>query len=822
MRFGRALPFALLVVLLASPVLPVAQGAPPRAHDTAQATGTAEVSDLALDPTGTFAVAVEHQPATSTLPTSCPLGLCGGTPVSNPPAPIVWACDFGASSQGCRSVSHSKTTSVASTQQAVSVTSYQSAQGLAQVYAIAGPGDLISYYSASSATPNWEVSLSGSLQNPSAERPAATNVSIAPDGQHVLVGTTTTGSAGGLLLYYDAFGTQRWAFALVDAAQNPTHATSLAWSRNGAVVAIGTTSGLEILQPSETSPSSSDNFHPFNTTPVNEVAISAGGDVIAAATQGYTYYVRVDPATRDVVRPVYSRQALNGADVGAVAMSLDGERFASASGSRISFFHATHNSAIAQFDGEYDAGVPVTDLSYDGTGRLLVAAAGANVLGFSPDRTTPIWTLDAAAAGVGTPVRRVKVADAWYNGVYHPVEDAARVVVAGRTNVAAFDVVESATAALLAPSGTAIAPNVAIPLQLNVRNTGSLTDNFSFVVQPPLTTGTAPWIVSGASPVRLAPDESASVWFNLTAPPGQTPGTYPVSIEVHAAGFTGRGACANPADALVCPTLNLTLARSVVLTVGGSDEKRLLKQGAEDTVKISVTNSGNALGIVNLTATQTLTRGSQWPLDFKPARQLQIAPGQTVNVDVVYSAPNDAVSGDRNLVTVYAKEGEVTAMKNFTAFVDAVFGSELNATNSSLQLLPGEERTLTLNVHNTGNTEDLYNLTYSIAPASANNTDWRVVLAKPQVSVPIGQIRPVALIIKPLVAQPRDATLTLTATSTGDPAGSQSSFVIALSAKPVVTSPTSKGNFLPAPSPLMVLGLVAVAALARRLGGRRE
>jgi uncharacterized membrane protein len=785
-----------------------------------------EVSDLALDPAGQVALAVESVPAASGsgIPsgTCIPGVTCQSTPGQLSSQPSVYVCDFGQSNQGCRTASHQFSPSSGSTSmtQSVSGTAYTTAGGLQSAFAVAGPGDLVSYWVSTESAAHWEHNL-GSVTS----QVTALNASIAPNGQHALF-ASRSGTSTGMLTMYSGAGDLKWNYALVNSAQSATYATSLAWARDGGLVAIGTPGGVDVLVPSDDAPATSDDLHPYNTSPVNEVALSAAGDVVAAATNGYTYYMRVDPVSHDIVRPVFSRQTPGQAAVVAVALSQDGERFASASGTRVSFFHALHNSLIAQFDGDYDAGAPVTDLSYDGSGRLLVAAAGNSVLGFSPGRLDPVWTIDAVATGLGVPVHSVRVADAWYDGVYHPTQDATRVVVAGRTNVAAFDVGESAAATLLAPAGSAIVPGAPLSLQLTVRNAGSLTDNFSFVVQQPLSSTTSPWTVNSVPPMRLDPDQTGVANLTVTAPLGQAPGAYPIVIEVHAANANANVkpvSCGGvSSDTVACPSINLTLARTIALSVGGPDEKRLLKQGAEDDIPLAITNNGNAEGIVNLSVTQTLTRGSSWPQSFRPGNQIHVPAGATVNVDLVVTAPKDAVSGDRNVLTVYAKEGEsAVASKSFTAYVDALFGSELNATNSSLQLYPGEERALVLNVHNTGNTEDVYNLSYSIAPSVANNTDWRVVLSVQQVSVPIGQIRPVAFTVKNLATQSRDATITLTATSTGDPAGAQSSFVIALSAKPAVTTPSAKGNFLPGPSPLLVVGMVALAAVARRLGGRR-
>src|SRR5581483_750421 len=193
---------------------------------------------------------------------------------------------------------------------------------------------------------------------------------------------------------------EKWSLDLTDSQGAPTHATDVAWARGGALVVLGTPSGIETFVPGDLRPTS-DAMHLFDTSSaVNRVAVSATGTSVAAATNGYTFFAPVDPATNKVVVPAYSFN--NQGNVQALAMTQDGERFASASGSRIYFFHASHDSHIAIPDG-----------SYDGTGRLLVAAAGGNVLGFSPGVAAPVWTLDAVAAGLDAPLVRARVSDGW-------------------------------------------------------------------------------------------------------------------------------------------------------------------------------------------------------------------------------------------------------------------------------------------------------------------------------------------------------------------------------------------------------------------------
>ena len=55
--------------------------------------------------------------------------------------------------------------------------------------------------------------------------------------------------------------------------------------------------------------------------------------------------------------------------------------------------------------------------------------------------------------------------------------------------------------------------------------------------------------------------------------------------------------------------------------------------------------------------------------------------------------------------------------------VDPHFGSDLRSLNSSFEFLPGELKQIPVTIQNTGNTEDTYNITVTLSPATYQN-DW--------------------------------------------------------------------------------------------------
>src|SRR5581483_6868339 len=218
MRAGRLF----VLALLASVAMPSGLASAPVNHDAAQSMDAQEVVDLAADPTGRFAVSVVAVAATSGLPT-CPLGLTCSPGASHKD---VYACDFGASSQGCVSVSHPTSAHAGATSnaQAVDAVSFGVTGGLSTYYAIAGPGDLMSLWSSSGATPLFEKYA------PDSNTMNMLAVALSPDGSRVFFAGNATGASAGTLYQYDSSGNKVWGFGLLDGQDSPTHATSMAFA----------------------------------------------------------------------------------------------------------------------------------------------------------------------------------------------------------------------------------------------------------------------------------------------------------------------------------------------------------------------------------------------------------------------------------------------------------------------------------------------------------------------------------------------------------------------------------------------------------------
>lgn len=797
---GRLPRIAVLLLLLA----PSAMAATPASNlDAAVSAGGQEITDLSIDATGQFAAGVVAFDAAKSATGGLPLG---GVPTTTT-RKDVYPCDFGPverprSGSGCRGLNHNgAVTGAPNAAQSVAMTSYTVSGGRTAKYAIAGPGAWVSRWSVTADQADWEKQLEATNMQ-------VVNVTITANGARVIDAIAPpTGAAGSRVEFREGSnGTVMWFVDLTDAAGNAVRPTSLAVSRTGSVLAIGTTNGVLLVNPDLAGAPSGTLGGIPQAGNVQTVAVSADGNLVVAAGSNGVFLATI---RRDGAKvSVESASVFNrgfGEPAQDVAFALDGSRFAVAAGSKIHFFRRLDTASIAEPVGDaFDAGARVADLAYDARGQLLVAVAGSNVYGFGPAKNAPVWTFDATTTGFGGvdgPLRRVGLSD-----------DGMRIIVAGRTEIMAYSSVVAATATLAAsaPGVTTVAPASTLPLTLTVRNAGSVPDNYTFVVVPPLG-----WPAASAEGLQLDPDATGTARFNVSAPAGQAPGTYAVEVRVRSA---AQAALAGRNDVYVAgPAFNLTVPRSVILTVEAPDERLRLRQGEEQTIPLTLRNQGNAEGLVNLSALQNLTRGASWDVRFQP-EQVRVPAGGSASASMILTAPSDAGSGDRNIVTIRALEGEIVSTDRVTAYVDPQFGAELRASNTSLEFAGGQTRSVSITVMNTGNTEDTFNLTMALTPPGVAN-DWGVTNDTAQVTIARGQSKTVTLTVKARVASPREAQITVKAISQVSPEGRESApLLLNLIPKPTTTTPEDK-NGIPAPAPALAALAVALLALARRRRG---
>ena len=810
MNDGRLTRLAILSLLL---LAPFAGAAPPSANlSSAESADGQDITDMAADPSGQFVAAVV---AFDNAKAATGLGLPGTSPAHDD----IYRCDFGPSQRptsgsGCRGLRHDSNVITAATQppaapQRVAATSVD-ANGRQGVFAVVGPDRYVSLWRTTSDQPDWTRSTEDGYP--------AVNVTMARDASRVFVGTAPASlTAGGRVeARFGNNGTLAWMLPLENPEGAQVRPSSLDHSRaaNGVgtfVLAIGTNDGVLFADPGSPTRPSVPLGALDQPGAVSKVQLSGDGKyVVVGASNGVFLATLERSGTRivPVANAVYNR-GFGGTAAQDVAISMDGSRFAAAAGNEIHFFRRLDTGGLAEPTGAaYNAGARVADIAYDEKGQILVAIAGNKVFAFGPNKNTPIWEFDATQSAFGSldgPLRRVSVS-----------EDSQRILVAGKTKVMAYSSVLSVSATLASSTGvTSLQPTQSAMLSLKVTNTGSLPDNYTFSVVAPVG-----WASTSAEGVKLDPGEERTVQFNVTAPPGQAPGIYGTQVRVRSQATDDLAAIRNqPTGYLAGPSFNFTVPRSVVLKLEAPDDRVLLRQGGEQTIAFTLRNEGNAEGIVNLSARQELSRGSSWDVRFAPSDQVVVAPSSTASVNVVIRPLSDAGSGDRNIITLRAREGElVEATDQITAYVDAQFGAELRAHPTAWEFYPGQTHIIRVNVTNAGNTEDVYNLTHTLTP-TAVQSDWRVTMETLQITVARGETKSVVVSVKAVASDAREATLMVRAISQNSPERDEASLPLSLVTIPRPPTDEEKG-FLPTPGVWAALSVVALAALMRR-GGKR-
>lgn len=804
---------AAVVMLLVAPS--VAAAPPSPILTSPSSTEGQEVADLAVDPTGQYAMAVvvADAQATSGLP-------LGG--VAQQSKPDVFSCDFGSvlsprSAQNCVAARHrSEPSTSARLEQTVAGTSFSGGQGLTARYAVGGPANRVSFWSSTEQSSRWETTLP-------VEEPVL-NVSISTNGTRLAAASDAPLNGGSRLFVYDTTGTSArllWQYNLTDAeGQKPgVEARAMEQARTGRYMVVGTTPASGATNGAllwfdlmdERAPVLSTTHRAAVSGAVRDLALSDDGNAIVVGTTTSVYYWPLPaglPSTQHV--PWSRNPSAEGAQ--SVAISRDGEWFAAASGDTIHFYRHINTSLTAEEIGSgFKTEAHVSDLSYDAKGRILVAVAGNKVYGFTQNRTEPIWSFDATQAANGAldgPLREVSVS-----------ETGERIVVAGRTKVMAYRVAPAASIAIEGSPSIVARPAQTVRVDLRVTNTGSMPDEFTFRATPP-----AAWASPGVpEPIALLPEPRAGaataaaskvVSLNVTVPEGQPDGTYRFSVDVHSSFLRN----ASRETKLATVEFDVVIPRSVALAIEPSEERFSLAKGGERTLPITIRNTGNAGGLVNLTLDQQLTRGSPWTLRLD-REQIEIGAGNEETVNLVIDAPVDGASGDKNVIRIIAREGTYQAERFVTAYIDAEFGAELTASNDTLEFTSRAPQTISITVHNTGNTDDTFNLTHQISGSAVN--DWTVTVSRPTIDVPRGQTRQVGVTVTPNVAEPRPASLTIRAVSQQSLGGDEGSVAINL----VYREPPrdeEDSAFIPGPSPALALGFIVLAAFAaRRLRGGR-
>ena len=428
------------------------------------------------------------------------------------------------------------------------------------------------------------------------------------------------------------------------------------------------------------------------------------------------------------------------------------------------------------------------DLAFSGDGRYLAARAGGGIRFYDThgDTLALLWSDDRSglAPSVATDAR------------------GEHVVAATGSSVIVYDAIHRLTPSF--PSATQ-SPGATATHQLTFRSDGNRADAVRLTATPP--GGVA--VSLSPSSFTLMPGASQAVAATVTVPATYPPG--PLKIPVQAELNGGKDGNASATLSLTVPTV-----RDVRLIAQGATSKGA-NGGAPALFTVTVDNRGNTQETVALKAPGA---PAGWGVVVDPT-SLALAPGQTKDVTVSMAPPNGAHDGDAATIALQRDGGPANTL-DLTATVGANFQVRLVVPAGSV-LRAGAAGLVNATVRNEGNAMDSFLVRLGSLPAGWQGGFLNGLNEQQVDDVEPGASRVVQVTLAPPDGSASDVPIqvSLTASSLGDPSRSSTKGILvtvqdASGSESGSSSGTHKGKGMPGPEPALLLGLVALAAVASR------
>ena len=273
--------------------------------------------------------------------------------------------------------------------------------------------------------------------------------------------------------------------------------------------------------------------------------------------------------------------------------------------------------------------------------------------------------------------------------------------------------------------------------EITVENTGqqnSTTVNLTLVERDDSGCGNSGDIVATLS------DNSVTLDAEDEDDPDANKETVEVTVEVpdgqeaddYCWEVTGTVTTPNPTEE-ISDTVNLELEVPVLKECSMSLSKTSLSlnPGQEGTFSATLTNDGNSDWSVSMT--RTGTQASWVSFDGPSSGVLPYDDGSgTKTFDLIVVPDDSENAGSSSSITIQAKDGNaLKCSSDISIILGQSFGAELSLTTSSLgPIEPGENRTSSLTVTNTGNGQDNLRISVSTPPSG-----WGVQLDQSTVTV---------------------------------------------------------------------------------------
>ena len=227
------------------------------------------------------------------------------------------------------------------------------------------------------------------------------------------------------------------------------------------------------------------------------------------------------------------------------------------------------------------------------------------------------------------------------------------------------------------------------------------------------------------STLTLDSEDTETITVDVEVPDGQEADDYCWEV-------TGTVTTPNPTEE-ISDTVDMELEVPVLKECSMSLSKTSLNlnPGQEGTFTATLTNDGNSDWSVSMA--RTGERASWVSFDGPSSGVLPYGDGSgTKAFDLIVMPDDSENAGSSNSITIQAKDGNtIKCSKVVSIVLGQSFGAELSLTSSSLgPIEPGENRTSSLTVTNTGNGQDNLRISVSTPPSG-----WGVQLDQSTVTV---------------------------------------------------------------------------------------
>lgn len=397
----------------------------------------------------------------------------------------------------------------------------------------------------------------------------------------------------------------------------------------------------------------------------------------------------------------------------------------------------------------YDADGTVTALDFAENGRQLTALAsslyGFHDRQFDPNTDLePLWTIPS--------ITDVSVS-----------ADGNRFIASTDQTVRAYQQSYEASIAVDAPAQ--LEPGQKTSIDVSINNTGSTFDQYKLGTEDVPSTWTAGF---NQTEVPLLPGESAQVTLNVTPDRTQAPTNLTFAVTAESQKSPEAKTAAKTDVSVEIPVVRAA-------SISTDDERIESTRGQTSVIPVEITNDGNTDTSLRVSVDQERDWSVAVAGQDGTSNSFQVPSGDSQEVEIGLLVPDSAAEGSSNEVTIEVRAGATGSGDSVTVtmLVEPSFGATVTGPADVIEVQPDTEKTFTIGVRNTGNTQDAYSLkVYS----NATNPEhvWRTTLSTTQLTVASGNNETVDVTVNvprgAVEGEATDVTVVARSQTTGDKA----------------------------------------------------